>query len=150
MISKFSFLFSANRLCVLSSQFSRTMPSVWTSLIVLIFSVTGGCFQDSQEASISTIHGTVTYQGKPVTGGTLTFEVTTEHGTVPHGSEIELDGRYKVSYAVPGPATIIVQTGTLEGLPEYMPLPRRYEDAKQSGLKYDIKEGIQQHDIILK
>ena len=108
----------------------------------------GGCSDDG-EPPVSTISGTVTFQGKPVTGGTLTFEMTTENGAVPYAGQIEPDGRYEITNAVPGKARISVETATQEGLPNFFPLPGRFANPTTSGLEYQVKEGIQQHNIVV-
>ena len=118
------------------------------SMAFMVVTCIGGCQSDG-ETPVSTIIGTVTYQGKPVTGGTLTFEMTTENGTVPNSSLIESDGQYEVTYAIPGQALISVETATQEGQPGYFPLPERFANPSTSGLKYQIQKGTQQYDIVI-
>lgn len=120
----------------------------WVIVIAFVLAAASGCGRDEVEPE-STVTGAITFQGKPIPGGTVTFEVTTDSGTRPCMGEIN-DGRYEVTNASPGRARIGVETATQEGLPNYMPLPRQLADPAKSGLEYEIRKGEQQHDIVIK
>jgi hypothetical protein len=124
------------------------------------------------------VSGKVSYQGKPVRAGTVSF--------VPQGggvmsSPIEEDGSYTIRNVPVGTVKITVETesarppalqsGRGGEAPEFMrkyvkeknpelasperakrfvPIPKQYSDADKSNLTYEVKSGKQEHDIDLK
>lgn len=96
------------------------------------------------------VGGTVTYQGKPVTSGTITF-VPDKPGPAASGT-IRPDGTYVLSTdgvpgAVPGRYTVmIISLGdTAGGLPEQrnplpaLRLPEKYSNNRRSGLTAEVE-----------
>ncbi len=110
-----------------------------------------GCGDGGQTLSENVITGNVVYQGKPVTGGTVTFYVQIEQNESPTlcTGMIDDEGRYEVTYAVPGKARISVQTETEQGNPTYIKIPAKYINEQTSGLTYDVQQGKQEYDIFL-
>jgi hypothetical protein len=95
------------------------------------------------------VEGTVTYQGKPVTSGTITF-VPEKPGPAASGT-IRPDGIYVLSTdgapgAVPGRYTVmIISLGNTAGvLPEQrnplppLHLPEKYSNNRRSGLTAEV------------
>jgi hypothetical protein len=93
----------------------------------------------SAQEKTGTITGMVTFQGKPLTGGFVTF--VTEKGKA--DAKINADGTYRVRGVPVGPAKIVVASKAVA-------IPARYANADTSGLIYRIKEGRQVLDIELK
>lgn len=116
-----------------------------TSFSVLL----AGCGSDGTVQPKSTVQGKVSYQGAPVTGGVVTFHSTAESGAAPAAGQINDDGTYKVSNAEPGPVRITIDTSFQEGLPTYVELPAELSKPDTSGLTYDVKDGEQEHDLII-
>jgi hypothetical protein len=141
----------------------------WLMLVV----VCAGC------SSKGTVSGKVTYQGKPVTVGTVIF--VPEAGGGGFSSNIR-DGEYKIERLPVGPVKISVSTpantvpvkgligkmqmpselqqklgsGTsAEGLAQSsrdsqtVLIPPRFQDPEKSGLTYTVKSGSQVFDIDL-
>jgi hypothetical protein len=108
------------------------------------------------------VSGKVTYQGKPVTGGTITFHDS--HNGVASDA-IQPDGSYSVNRVAAGQVRITVvppldipfrpmqEAGgrpTSPGsTPRPVPLPPKYADPAQSGLTCEVQAGNQEHDVNL-
>jgi hypothetical protein len=114
------------------------------------------------------VTGKVYFKGKPLAGGRVSF-VAVKGGFAASGN-IEEDGDYKVSAPV-GEVQISVdntmfaprkggvaekpilkkpgaeESHQLKG--KYVPLPRKFEKADESGLKYTVTKGSQTYDIKL-
>jgi hypothetical protein len=117
----------------------------------------------------ATVSGEVKYNGAPLPSGTITFISQAGQKQVA-ASEI-VDGKYTIKGIEPGLAkvTVITLPPSRGGLPpgggkpveapstfsssqqqgKYVPIPRRYGDAEQSGLSYEIKPGSQTKDFEL-
>jgi len=136
---------------------------------VMLLLLAAGC------SSKGTISGKVTYQGKPLTAGTVTF--VPEQGGGAFMGYIR-EGQYKVEDVPPGSAKIAVSTpvasnrfigkmqpppevlksavrdmpsadAAKQAVPEAVPIPSRFENPDTSGLTYTVKSGGQVHDIDL-
>jgi len=102
------------------------------------------------------VSGTVSYQGKPLPNGTITFYDEANQAVSGH---IEADGKYAVSKVAAGKVKITVTAP----MPVFLPgdqmakkqfvnmpnLPARYADAEKSGLGREVKPGIQTIDFDL-
>ena len=95
------------------------------------------------------VTGTVTYQGKPVTGGSVIFDMEDPSSSRPYMGEIYDDGTYELTYVVPGKAKVAIVTDTKQGLPTYVEIPRKYTSPKKSGLEYEVITGPQTYNIVL-
>lgn len=116
---------------------------------MLIAITCSGCGQQG-EPPASTVAGTVTFKGQPVTGGTLTFHIKDGNGkSLPFAGELDTEGNYELTNAVPGMATITVETATQKGLPNFFPLPDKFAKPAASGLTFEITLGHQEHNIEL-
>jgi hypothetical protein len=122
--------------------------------------------------SKGTVSGTVYYKDAPLKGGTVTFVGKDNASFL---AEIGEDGSYALAKVPPGEVSITVETSSLrppnpnvmrnrppadaqggykppdyeEKAKRFTPIPGRYADPGQSGLKYTVKSGKQQHDIKL-
>ena len=96
----------------------------------------------------ATISGKVTYNDKPVTGGTLTLYSSTG---APYPVNIKEDGTFNVSgdtHRADGggnrhrPRAVAPPAGsTAAPAPPHVVLPAKYKDPKTSGLTWEVKGG---------
>src|SRR5262249_17810057 len=106
------------------------------------------------------VSGTVTFQGKPLTTGTIIFYDAANGAP---SAEIQPDGKYTVSHVRAGKAKIAIVMPmdipfmAFGGAPppktaesgKVPPVPPKYADREQSGLTYEVKAGNNTHDIKL-
>jgi hypothetical protein len=127
--------------------------------------VAAGCGDSS--ASVS---GRVTLNGKPLTGGAVTFHAA---GGRTEGSWIDPEGHYAIARAPVGEVKVTVvvnptreppklprkrdvpqhpESQAAEGAPagKAVAIPPRYKDPEKSGLTYTLSRGPQVIDIDLK
>jgi hemoglobin len=88
-----------------------------------------------------TVQGQVTFDGKPLSGGTVSL--TAQDGTALSGV-IDKDGAFKIEAVQPGQYRI-----TVNAKDKAVNLPKRYTEADQSPLRYEVKEGSQNADLAL-
>ena len=122
--------------------------------LLAVMMLAGGCAPGSGSVS-----GTVTFQGKPLTTGTVVFYDAANNSP---SSPIQPDGTYKIGKVATGQARIVV----MMPMAIYMPgggdagrgqdpsmnkvfLPPKYADPGQSGLTCDVKSGVQTHNLQL-
>jgi hypothetical protein len=86
-----------------------------------------------------TITGKITFQGKPLTGGVVTF--IGKGAKIP--GRINADGTYRVREMPVGEAKIVVESKDVA-------IPKAFASAKTTPLIVRVQEGKQQHDIELK
>ena len=116
---------------------TRFTPSRLTSALVLVGAVSlllGGCARP-----VGTVTGKVTYQGKPLKGGNVSFHST--EGRPSFASGIAEDGTYKVPDIQGGSYKVCVETASLkpsQGAPMMGP--------KVSGPPPDAKTGAPPKD----
>jgi len=125
--------------------FSRTLsfPSGIIALCILL----SGC--GSRGSPETHVHGTVTYDGKPLNRGVVMFVATETAVSSPARSSIRPDGSYKVSTA-PGEYRVTVTLFTEvdpeieEGDPRYKApepmIPIRYTSPSQTPLKCIVED----------
>jgi hypothetical protein len=80
------------------------------SLLLVLFLMGAGC------AAKGTVSGKVTYQGKPLPGGMVTF--VTEQGGHAVSSDIGSDGSYTIEKIPPGPVKIGVRSNDSPDAPK--------------------------------
>jgi hypothetical protein len=155
---------------------SRLRPLLFVPAILAV--VAAGCGGGNPIAPAA-ISGSVTYQGKPVTGGSIQFYSSS--GT-PYSATIGVDGTYSVSDVPVGDAVVCVETesvnpvhkastgkdaerrqammggrqppagqssGTTADNPVYVKIPEKYSKQKTSPLTFAVKNGRQVHNIVL-
>lgn len=114
-----------------------------------------------------TISGKVTYKGKPLKGGMVTF-LSEGPKSMNKPSKIEKDGSYSISGFSVGPAKITVQgvkarrlmvPKSMQNMPgvagaksdqEEVYVPDKYASPDTSDLTYEVQAGKQEHNIDLK
>jgi hypothetical protein len=87
----------------------------------------------------SSISGVVTFSGKPLKAGTITFD--SKDKAISASTSIRQDGRYRTSQVPLGPNIVTIETESLQyGSPHlYIRIPGRYADLSKSGLSVDVK-----------
>ena len=138
---------------------------VWCGLFTLM----GGCADNSRSVDHAEVSGKVLYEGKPLPGGQVTF-VALEAG---FGSSAHIDeqGKYQINAPVsevqigvnnemlksraPGKPKETLHPKEPNSEPEmpikgrWVRIPFSYADPATSGLKYTVKPGSQTHNIEL-
>jgi hypothetical protein len=142
-----------------SKRCGRVLP-----LLLLPLPLAIGCGSQTK----GTVSGTVTYQGKPLHSGFVTFVV--ENGAPLH-TEIQSNGSYRLDKVPVGPVKIGIRPKSAGGKLQSTPMPRnrqdfakaksamtesdtpippKYADPNKSELTYTVTKGPQQNDIVLK
>jgi hypothetical protein len=93
----------------------------------------------------TTISGTVTFNGKPLPGGAITFESKEKH--INTTISLRAEGRYTTDRVPLGPVQVSIETESLKfGSPHlHVAIPAKYADTATSGLTVDVKEGINEN-----
>jgi|SRR6516165_7032671 hypothetical protein len=120
------------------------------------------CAADEKAAKTGTISGNVTYQGKPLPAGIITFH--TADGKALAGA-IQSDGTYSVAKVPVGRVRVAVTTevpkpkprpedkpkppGEKDAPAKVIPIPAKYADPNTSGIVVTVVEGKQTVDIKL-
>jgi hypothetical protein len=146
----------------------------WGRVLAAAFCLCGILLVQGCSGGMGTVSGKVTFLGKPVRGGTVSF--IPEAGSVVI-AQIEEDGSYTVRNVTPGKAKITVDTSSFRPQAQkappgvspqfakemmekmnpdfadagrakrYVAIPPQYTDPDQTKLSYEVKSGKQQHDI---
>jgi hypothetical protein len=121
----------------------------WLLILVPLFI---GCHRAPPiEKERTAAKGTVTLDGKPLPGGTITFRSVKDtmfRATV----VIQPDGTFLVADAPEGPVTVAIETESVLALAPplgpndpkpkaYVPIPAKYADEKTSGLSATVARG---------
>ena len=93
----------------------------------------------SAQPITGTVAGKVTFRGRPLAEGTITFIARSSKMT----GTIQADGRYRVSGIPTGPAFIQVKSRGLT-------VPPADKPGKSMPLPFTVRPGSQQHNIDLK
>jgi hypothetical protein len=149
----------------MSNQFvTRSMRRLITMLVLTPGLVAIGCAGGDKPASVS---GKVTYNGKPVTSGTV---VLIGEGKNSDPGAVQADGTYaiaraplgrvKVAFDNPPPVQSRPASPAQKNDPEfqeqaqeaarYVKTPEKYKDPDQSGLSFELRRGKNTCDIDLK
>jgi hypothetical protein len=144
----------------------------WGCLLLCPLVLAAGCKKARTSSEHADVSGKVTYNGRAVPGGRVTF--VTPDGFASTGN-IDEDGHYKISAPV-GDVKIGVDNKMLKNVghaaatrgaagpgakmpdakePEpikgkFIQIPTKSADPQVSGLTYTVKKGAQEHDIELK
>jgi hypothetical protein len=131
---------------------------------VIVCLIIPACGEPGPSQPMGRVSGKVTFQGKPMTKGTVSF-ISTEPGRPNANGVITPDGTYNLhtenfgSGAVLGDYNVMIGgTDPIEynvPLPGTAPkiaqtIPKKYEDPKTSGLKETVKSGANSIDFDLK
>lgn len=137
------------------------MPAL--ALSALLIGSSPGCVEESKFPETLPVSGKVTYNGQPVTKGTVTFE--SDKGQAATG-EIQPDGTYRLSTfadkdgAVPGHHKVMIIANDADptlmpgSSPGYKPpkglIPKKYGALETSGLDADVSKDKPTLDFDLK
>lgn len=99
-----------------------------------------GCSQKPADLNRTMVSGAVTYDGKPLPAGAISFE-SSEKG-IATSTSIK-DGVYSTDRAPTGKVTIGVDTAPIQyGNPaKFVRIPAKYADSATSGISVEIKSG---------
>jgi len=100
--------------------------------------------EDNKPAGKASVSGKVVYQGKPVTGGIITF--AGKNGLAIKAA-VAADGTYVLNGVKPGEYKVGINTKVNPKIPQ---VPAKYNDPDKSGLTCNVKEGRQTLDLDLK
>jgi truncated hemoglobin YjbI len=92
----------------------------------------------------SRLEGKITYQGKPLGGGTISL--VGSDGLAYSGTIDAEDGTYLLQGMKPGEYKVAVNTKANAKIPQ---VPAKYSDSDKSGLTVNVREGKQTFDIAL-
>jgi hemoglobin len=96
--------------------------------------------EEKKPAGAASVQGHITFQGKPLTGGTIVLMSAQGNS----GGDIKADGTYRVEGVKPGEYTVSVKGGKGDAV------PAKYGDPKTSGLMINVTAGTQSFDIDLR
>ncbi len=123
--------------------------SLWVAAVV-------GCFVGCGKGDVGvTVQGTVTYRGKPLDHGMVTF---VSSGNSPVGGKIQPDGTYQCELpageyqvAVSVPPVVEKDWNPAEPIPDFKPtIPAKYSSPRSSGLKVVVGDSDgENHDFSL-
>jgi hypothetical protein len=133
------------------------MKATCTTIVAAVCVFLVGCQRGRAD-----VYGVVSYQGKPIPFGTITFF---DKDGFPVATASIHDGEYAVSQAPAGSLRVAVVVPPTSSIPppkdlsakertqfRYVtsqPLPAKYGDPAQSGLSLELEPGEQDHDFDL-
>lgn len=129
-------------------------PQVGLFVAAIAGLLTTGCGSDGP--TMGRVSGTVNYQGKPLSTGTVTFVAT--NGTNPNATgTIQSDGSYSLQTTEPDDGAVVgdykvaitdvdsaVYNTPMPGMPPEVPksaIPNKYSDSNSSGLTATVEAG---------
>jgi hypothetical protein len=112
-----------------------------------------GC-RDAQPAieGRTIVTGTVTLDGEPLRGGTVTF-TSKENSILSTATNIRAGGKYRTDRAPAGKSLVTIETESLQwgNAGAYIPIPSKYSNPASSGLEVELKPGENENvDFALK
>jgi hypothetical protein len=111
-------------------------------LLGLLIALGCGKRKPQMEAGRGPAVGTITIDGKPLRGGTI-FLVSAKDSMYRVAITIKSDGTFSVADAPTGDVLVAVdnESQKFNNPDNYTPIPKKYRDAKTSGLKATIGGG---------
>jgi hemoglobin len=100
--------------------------------------------EGNQPGGGSRIEGKVTFQGKPLGGGIITF---TGNNRLSYSAPIGPDGAYLLDRVQPGEFKVAIDTKAVPNIPQ---VPAKYSDSDKSGLTTNVREGKMTFDLDLR
>jgi len=131
--------------------FSARAMAIGLSAAICVLSL--GCKGEEKPVTegLVTVTGTVTLNGKPLTGGSIMFAPAKKNAKLRNpNSQIDAEGKYDLTWstdemgALPGAYTVVViyMDGivTEDGPPPKSLIPEKYNNVATSGLSATVKE----------
>jgi hypothetical protein len=117
-----------------------------TSVLLVGLLACSGCGGGKKKVdeNRTTVSGEVTFGGKPLPAGSISFDSLTE----PTGSLVSiLDGKYTSDRVPLGQNSVAIDTSSIRfGNPaKFVEIPERYKDSTKSGLTVDVKPGANEN-----
>jgi hypothetical protein len=109
-----------------------------------------GCGGEELPPNRAEVSGTVTFEGKPLPGGSVIFKSETDPNMkIP---ALIVDGKYSSKRAPIGPCIVTVETESLLlGNPDaYVKIPKHYDNLDESGLTANLEPGSNEVNFDLK
>lgn len=135
-----------------------TSHGTWSLIVAILWlaTLTGCGFSDAPKREYADVTGTITYQGEPVTMGTVMFQPASGAPVI---GEIQGDGTYEIK-AVVGPNEVMIFGGErldpeeqAQRKADNSPPPENLLPAKYatpaSGLTFEVVPGTNQADFYL-
>jgi hypothetical protein len=90
--------------------------------------------------------GTVTLNGQPLKGGSITF-TSKDNPSLSVGTSIRAGGKYRTDRAPTGKSVVSIETESLKygNAAAYVPIPAKYTSPATSGLEVDLKPGTNEN-----
>lgn len=114
--------------------------------LLVVLPLLAGCTHRTKvrEGNRDRVSGVVTLDGKPLTGGSVTF-ISVKNPTYMTTATIR-DGKFSIDNAPTGECRATVETESMRGGPpgqvnRYVPIPEKYRFAETSGLTVTILKG---------
>jgi hypothetical protein len=122
-----------------TASFSRLI-----ALATLLLMIAGCGSEQPSDPNRATVSGSVTFDGKPLPGGVITFALA--DGNIASTVSIN-QGQYSTSRVPIGLNQVMIETDSLRfGAPQlHTPIPAKYSDPSQSGFEVDIKPGANEN-----
>jgi hypothetical protein len=131
-------------------------------LCTTLAGISGGCATEDPHPPTVPVEGKVTYEGKPLPKGTVTFQ---PDGGRPAVGEIQPDGTYRLSTfgdkdgAIAGTHKVMIISNTgdsskMPSTPGYVTpkdlIPKKFGDLRTSGLEVSVSKDKKSYDFDLK
>lgn len=124
-----------------------SMPAMpWSAALLIVTLCLVGCGPEVPvDPNRTTVSGTVTFNGAPLKGGTVSFDST--GSGMSSSVSIGEDGRYGTNRVPLGSNIITIDTESLRyGSPHlYVKIPGKYADPSKSGFTIDVKAGLNEN-----
>src|SRR5438045_4067984 len=124
------------------------MSRVLISCLVLLIASSAFAEDKKPEPKGEPVGGKVTFDGKPLPGGTVTF--VTKDGKTSVPAKIAEDGTFKATVPTGSYRITVSPVAKKDDPKKYVPIPAKFGDPDTSGLTYEVKAGAQTFDIELK
>jgi hemoglobin len=101
-----------------------------------------------KDAASAEVTGHITFNGKPVEGGTITFMPVEGKGSKSIAADVTEEGTYSLKKLPPGEYNIVIAPPAGKEKAKDA-VPAKYRDEKTSPLKVTVKKGQNTHDVLL-
>jgi hypothetical protein len=131
-------------------MFNKPFLSCCVLLILLALAVGCGKKKPRMESNRCPVTGTVTFDGKPIAAGIISF-VSAKDPIYSATASLGEGGHFEVADAPAGKVLVAVQTKTAlfgSNASAYVPIPEKYNNPNTSGLTADIDQSIKDGPVL--